>query len=431
MPTLKPGARLGQYRIKKRIETGGFAEVFEAYDTIEGIRVAIKIPHTENVSPESLELFRNEVRLTAKLDHPNILPIKHAGFEGDRFIIVYPLGKGSLADRIKSRLSLKSALHFAQQALEAVAAAHKAKVLHMDLKPENFIVFPGDKLRLADFGLAKIAKYTIVGSGSGTVGYIAPEQAMGKPSFKSDVFSLGLILYRMFSGKLPEWPYEWPMPGYAKLKKQLPPAITQCLQRSLSIDAKKRYADAALMLSAFNKGRSTAVRKAAAKKRKRPPKAGQVKEFGIKIFLRRHKKELEIRFACPRCAGPVSEAMTTCPWCSRALRKLSGETAYTASCPRCKRGRKPDWRFCAWCYGPAFKNVSERRFKDKRYAAKCGRCKEQSLLPFAKYCPLCRAKSRRKWPIKRAEDKCPRCRWAVLPEFWKSCPWCAKTLPHR
>jgi serine/threonine-protein kinase len=428
MASLRPGSRLGQYKIKKRIEVGGFAEVFEAYDTIEGIRVALKIPHTENVSKESLELFRNEVRLTAKLDHPNILPIKHAGFEDERFVIVYPLGKGSLADRLKNRLSLKHSLGYAEQALEAVAAAHKSKVLHMDLKPENFIVFPGNKIRLADFGLARIAKYTVIGSGSGTVGYIAPEQAMGKPSFKSDVFSLGLILYRMFSGELPEWPYEWPLKGLSKLKKTLSPTHIECLRRALSVDSKTRYSSAVQMLSAFKKGRNTAVRKAAARKRKRPPKEGQLKEYGIKVFLNRYKKELEIGFDCSKCGGPLSEAMTTCPWCAHTPKKFTADTAFPAACPRCKRGRKLDWKFCAWCYGPAFKKISERSYPDKRYTAKCTHCKELSLIPFAKYCPLCRAKVRRKWPIKRSEEKCPKCRWAVLKEFWKSCPWCSKKL---
>ena len=91
------------------------------------------------------------------------------------------------------------------------------RVLHCDIKPENFILFADGTLKLTDFGIAKIARRTIEASGSGTVGYIAPEQALGRPSFRSDVFSLGLIFYQMFTKKLPQWPFAWPPPEYQRL----------------------------------------------------------------------------------------------------------------------------------------------------------------------------------------------------------------------
>ncbi len=431
MSILKLGGKLGQYRIRRKLETGGFAGVYEAYDTIEGIHVALKIPHAEHISQESLQLFRNEVRLTARLDHPNILPIKHAGFLDERFVIVYPLGKGSLEQRLTKRMSTRTALDFAEQAISAVAAAHRGKILHMDLKPENYILFDGNRLRLADFGLARIARCTLSGSGSGTVGYIAPEQAMGRPSFRSDVFSLGLILYRMFSGELPAWPFEWPLPGRDKLRRTLPPAMVELLKRALNVDQKKRFKDAVQMLAAFQRAKPKAARRAAAlrrKRRRRAPKRDQVKAYGFKVFLQRYKKELATRLKCGKCRGPVSEIMLACPWCGAARRKLKEETGFPSACRRCGRGRKLDWRFCAWCHGPAFKTVSERHYSDKRYAARCPACRETALMPFARYCPFCRAKSKRKWEIKRAEHRCPRCRWDVLPEFWSTCPWCSKAI---
>ena len=100
--------------------------------------------------------------------------------------------------------ALDLAVKLADQMLEAVAWAHAHRIIHCDVKPDNFILFTDNRIRLADFGIAKVAMKTIRASGSGTVGYVAPEQAVGKPSFRSDVFSLGLILYRMLSGKLPE-----------------------------------------------------------------------------------------------------------------------------------------------------------------------------------------------------------------------------------
>ena len=119
----------------------------------------------------------------------------------------------SLDDRLQKRISLSTAVDYSAQILAAVAYAHEHRIIHCDIKPDNFLIFADGRVRLADFGIARVAQKTLRGWGEGTVGYIAPEQAMGKPSFRSDVFSTGLVLYRMFSGCLPEWPYRWPPPG--------------------------------------------------------------------------------------------------------------------------------------------------------------------------------------------------------------------------
>lgn len=256
---LKPRQKLGKYRIDRRLGSGGFAEVFQAYDTIEGINVALKVPLARLLSEETLADFRKEVRLTAPLDHPNILAIKNAAFIGRRFVIVYPLGERTLADRLRKRMSLKTALALGEQLLHAVAYAHQKHIIHCDVKPENLILFPGDRLRLADFGIAKVAMRTVRASGSGTVGYVAPEQAMGKPSFRSDVFSIGLIFYRMLSGQLPEWPYEWPLPGSDRMKKRLAPELNDFVGRAMEIDPRKRFDDAAAMLDAFAKVKRRAL----------------------------------------------------------------------------------------------------------------------------------------------------------------------------
>ncbi|MBN2293777.1 MAG: serine/threonine protein kinase, partial [Pirellulales bacterium] len=203
---LRKGQKLGKYKIERRLGEGGFANVYQALDTIEGTRVALKIPHDRLVTPDVIENFRREVRLMARLHHPNILPLKDASIIDSHFVIAFPLGERSLADRIERRMSFNTSLDFADQMLTAVSHAHSNGVIHCDIKPENFIIFPESRLQLADFGIAKVAFRTVQGSGWGTLGYIAPEQAMGRPSFRSDVFSLGLVLYRMFAGKLPQWP---------------------------------------------------------------------------------------------------------------------------------------------------------------------------------------------------------------------------------
>src|SRR5690606_36135308 len=138
------------------------------------------------------------------------------------FVIAVPLGKGSLADRMRKRMSMETFLDYARQMLSAVAHAHRHRIVHCDVKPENFLLFPDGRLRLADFGIAKIAQRTLRGSGSGTIGYIAPEQAMVRPSFRSDVFSLGLILWQMLTGELPEYPFTWPLPGLQRLRRKVP-----------------------------------------------------------------------------------------------------------------------------------------------------------------------------------------------------------------
>lgn len=264
---LKARQKLGKYRIERRLGEGGFAYVYQAMDTIEGVRVALKIPRSQLVNAEVLNDFRNEVRLTAKLDHPNILLLKDASFIGEHFVIVFQLGERTLADRLRRRLSLDTALDYAQQMLEAVAYAHHMKIIHCDIKPENFIIFPNNRLRLADFGIAKVAQRTIKGSGSGSVGYMAPEQAMGRPSLKSDVFSLGLIICRMLAGKWPEWPFLWPPPGYAQIRRKAHPDLIAFLRRAIEPNPRRRFRDAEQMISAFERVRPRAERYALRRRR--------------------------------------------------------------------------------------------------------------------------------------------------------------------
>jgi len=425
--------RLGKYRIDRRIAEGGFATVYRAHDTVADIPVALKVPTAAYLTRDALEDFRREVRLTARLDHPNVLPVKDATFIDGIFVVVYPLGERSLADRLKSRMSIRTIIAYAEQMLESVAFAHHQSIMHCDIKPENFIIFKGDRLRLADFGIAKAAQRTLVASGSGTVGYIAPEQAMGKPSFRSDVFSLGLILYRMFSGHLPEWPFEWPPPAFDRLRKSLHADLITFLRRSLEVDHRKRYADGGSMLAAFKRVRIKALRSRPvhrANKKRDQKSQGAWRTIRQQEMLKRYRKPLELTGSCHRCHGPVSEVMQFCPLCGVKRRIGKEENRFRGHCPRCKRGLKTDWRFCPWCYGPAVNPESSYRYSDVRYTARCSNtaCVDKVLMPFMCYCPWCRRKVRKRWKIEGATDRCPRCRWDVLPDYWEYCPWCARGL---
>lgn len=266
---LRVRQKLGKYRIERRLAEGGFAAVYEATDSIEGIKVALKIPHQAAVSPMMLAHFRREVRMIAKLEHPNILPLKDASFIGDQFVIVFPLGERTLSERLRRRISLDKALDYGAQLLEGAAYAHRHRIIHCDIKPENVILFSGDRLRLTDFGIAKIAQKTIRGSGTGTVGYMAPEQAMGRPSARSDVFSIGVILYRMLTGHWPEWPFQWPLAGALTLRRKVHPDLVELVRRALSIDPKHRFADAEQMLRTFRPAARKTLRLAEERRRRR------------------------------------------------------------------------------------------------------------------------------------------------------------------
>ena len=265
---LKARQKIGKYRIEQRLAAGGFAAVYQALDTIEGIRVALKIPHASIMTESVLRDFRNEVRLVAKLEHPNILPLKDASFIDGQFVIVFPLGERTLADRLRKRMSVETALDLMEQMLEGLAYAHRHRVIHCDIKPDNFILFPGNRVRLTDFGIARVAQRTVRASGSGTLGHMAPEQAMGKPSLRSDVFALGLTFYRMLSGHLPEWPFRWPLAGYRRLRQRVPLEFVMFLRKALEIDPKHRYRDADHMLAAFRKVKPPALQYAAARRRR-------------------------------------------------------------------------------------------------------------------------------------------------------------------
>lgn len=257
--TLRARQRLGKYRIERRLAQGGFAYVYQALDTIEGVRVALKMPHQSIVTPAMLECFQREARLVARLDHPNILPLKDASFIEGRFVIASKLGEKTLCDRLRNRISFETALALSLQMVSAVAYAHKLSIIHCDIKPENMILLPDGRLQLADFGIAKVAQKTINGSGSGTVGYMAPEQAMGRPSTKSDVFSLGLIMYRMFTGHLPVWPFEWPFSGAVNLRRKAHPDLITVIRRAIEVRPGKRFADADELHNALLKVRRRAL----------------------------------------------------------------------------------------------------------------------------------------------------------------------------
>ena len=359
--------RLGKYRVARRLAEGGFATVYKAYDTIAGIHVALKVPHPGLVTKESMEAFRKEVRLTSGLDHPNILSVKDAGFIDGNLVITYPLGAETLGDRLGRRMSGHTMIELAEQMLVAVAFAHGRRILHGDIKPENFILFPENRVRLTDFGIAKVADRTLAASGSGTVGYVAPEQAMGKPSLRSDVFSLGLVLYRMFSGQLPEWPFTWPPPGSGRIRKHFHPDLIAFLRKCLELDDRRRFADASRMVAAFRRLKPRALRGIPSRRRQTQVKSNRTdwKALRTRNFLKEYRTILEVRGTCGHCQGPVAESMRFCPWCGSERRVAVEENRFSQPLPAMQAGYED---------GLAFLPVVLRRRGQSRCDAASFRC---------------------------------------------------------
>ncbi len=420
--------QIGKYRIEGKLGEGGFATVYRAMDMVEGDRVALKIVAPQYVQANTLDDFRKEVRIVSRLRHPNILPLKNADLIDGLFVMAFPLGEKTLADRLQHRLSATLALDYLHQLLSAVSHAHHHKVIHCDIKPENLILFPGNQLLLSDFGIAKVAQRTVQGSGAGTIGHVAPEQAMGKPSFRSDVFSIGLIAIRMFSGHWPEWPFAWPPPGYPRLRERLHPDFIRLLRRSIEVDPRKRFRDATQMLSAFRRIRSRAIRRGATttERRQMQQNGRDWRTLRHRQFQQKYGKALQARYRCHKCHGPVAETMQGCPWCGEARHVFRDETRFPQCCPRCHRGMKLDWVYCPWCYGPGFQVQTNRHYSDARYQAKCSnpKCKRRDLMPFMRYCPWCSSKVRRVWKLPEANDVCRGCGWGIAKDFWSYCPWC-------
>ncbi|MEM6638622.1 MAG: serine/threonine-protein kinase [Pseudomonadota bacterium] len=427
--TLRARQRIGKYRVEKRIASGPYATVYAALDTIERQRVALKIPNSEHATGDALEDFKREVRLAARLYHPNILPLKDASFIDGRFVIVTHLGGETLAKRMGRRMSLATMVSFAEQILEALAYAHGEGVLHCDIKPENLILFEDEHLMLADFGIAKTAMRTIKASGSGTLGYLAPEQAMGRPSPRSDVFAAGLLLYRLFAGHVPEWPFDWPPAGIEKLKTRLSPDGEAWLRRALKPRPADRFRDAQHFQTAFQELKRRGGLLRGHVRQKSQKKRTDWQDIRVRQFKKLFGRELETHYQCHHCDGPISERMVACPWCSADLPKHEHDTRFPAHCPSCYRGTKLDWVYCPTCYGPGFEVETTRQFPDKRYTATCH--KESCggpLMPFMRYCPWCHTKTKQAWSLSNSNDHCERCGWGVASEFWTYCPWCRCSL---
>ena len=272
------GRQIGHYQILSRLGEGGMGVVYKARDTLLSRTVALKVLPPELVNdPERKRRFVQEAKAASSLNHPNIVTVYDiVSDEGVDFIVMEYVAGQTLAEILASRrLALDDALKYAVQIASALAAAHGAGVVHRDLKPGNIMVDGQGVVKVVDFGLAKLTARKVLGELSdaqatktdtalgteegvilGTVAYMSPEQAEGKPvDGRSDIFSFGALLYELVTRRrafqadsslaiLTAILREDPKPA-SSVARGIPPELDRIVERCLRKDPERRFQSAA------------------------------------------------------------------------------------------------------------------------------------------------------------------------------------------
>ena len=261
--SIQTGVQLDHYLIEGAAARSGMASIFLATDLHTGRPVAVKIPHPDmERDPVLLERFRREEEIGAKLDHPGVTKVIQDG-KHSRVYMVMELVSGvplrQLLNQLQPKLSRERAIKITLAICDALDYIHRNGVIHRDLKPENVMVDADDRIKLIDFGLASsIGTRRITATPSNTMGtpaYISPEQVEGKRGdARSDLYSLGVMLYEMLVGKVP---FEGPNPLAAmndrlvnnpvpprELNPAISPQLQEIIYRALERNPTNRYATA-------------------------------------------------------------------------------------------------------------------------------------------------------------------------------------------
>lgn len=256
----------GRYEIKEIIGVGGMANVYRAYDSIDDRTVAVKILRDEHMqNDELLRRFRNESKAIAVLSHPNIVKVYDVSFNEDiQYIVMEYIDGITLKEYIEQQkvLRWKEAVHFTVQILRALQHAHDKGIVHRDIKPQNIMLLADGTIKVADFGIARFARasqQTVTDKAIGSVHYISPEQAKGDVTDeKSDIYSVGVMLYEMTTGKLPfdaESPVSVALQQIQSQPKRprsinpdIPEGLEDIIIRAMQKDPARRYQSAAEML---------------------------------------------------------------------------------------------------------------------------------------------------------------------------------------
>ncbi|HZU19589.1 MAG TPA: Stk1 family PASTA domain-containing Ser/Thr kinase [Gaiellaceae bacterium] len=250
-----------RYVIERKLGSGGMADVYLAEDQELGRRVALKLLDDRHASDEQfVERFRREAQSAAGLNHPSIVSIFDRGYaEGTYYIAMEYLDGRTLKELLVKNgpTPVPIAIDYARQILGALAFAHRNGIVHRDIKPHNIVVGSDGRLKVTDFGIARsgASQMTEAGSIVGTAQYLSPEQARGAPvDPRSDIYSLGIVLYEMLTGKVPfsgDTPVEIAMKHLSqvpelpsKLRSNIPHDLDAVVMRALAKDPEQRYASA-------------------------------------------------------------------------------------------------------------------------------------------------------------------------------------------
>ncbi|MBN1120792.1 MAG: serine/threonine protein kinase [Anaerolineae bacterium] len=261
--------RIGRYEIKTELGKGGMATVFLAHDPNFDRDVAVKVmPHALLHDDTFRARFDREAKVIAKLEHAAIVPVYDFGEEdGQPYLVMRYMPGGSLSDRLIDRsLTLDESLKIIEQLAPALDEAHRKGIVHRDLKPGNILFDQHGCAAIADFGIAKIAQESVALTGSTTIGtpaYMSPEQARGDSVIdgRSDIYSLGAILFQMLTGKLPydaDTPMGMavrhitdPVPQILEANPELPTGCDVLIRKAMAKDPADRFADVEAMARAL------------------------------------------------------------------------------------------------------------------------------------------------------------------------------------
>jgi serine/threonine-protein kinase len=268
-PLIEPEGHIGRFDIIRALGSGGMGDIFEARDTDLQRSVAIKVLASKHVEDETMkQRFLREARMASQLNHPNIATIYEIGeAAGNPYIVMEYVEGETLSDRLgNGPLDLKEIVEIGLQTAEALAEAHERQVVHRDIKSANIMITPRGKVKVLDFGLAKpvpatsrTSKTRLTESGVllGTVSYMSPEQATGRGEVThlSDIFSLGVVLYEVTTGRLP---FEGDTyfqtigaisrrahPSLKRYRKDAPRELVEVIDRLLKKSPEDRYQSAA------------------------------------------------------------------------------------------------------------------------------------------------------------------------------------------